>query len=585
MFSSFGALRALFLGAAFCSPVYALPRPAALPVKRSLQDYVDHLIYLDANKSSLYAAVEVSQKTYGAYLDNHWDGLVIQSDSTAGSTEQITVDSTTVTVTSTHGSVGFLQEDIELGYYTTTEWPQSWHAVGSSAGIGSARIGIDVTNSKSVMNQYLAGKWSNILDNWYYDLFLFYDWDNATVGSAEIEFAGILTTGSTLDWTSVFDISASDASSYGLPDLNSIKDQPNIYVHSDGTFDIDASFSANGEQVTVSSQVPQTASGSVVVDIDLTKRWSKFPDDVVKGLYGSLPGAKYYPQSTYGYYQFSCDARVSFTFTIGGVKYAVNEDALVAPNPWGDQCIGSVFTKGQAVVAVPQWDAIFGFQFLSSFYFRAGISHSSNRPYYKLLPLPEPNGGSFGSGLPSWSGAGDASIAYSESATAGSAYTYGADKQAGNQQHAPSTSTTFTTVTSTFIGTTTVAWPTSSPGSYDSGKGASGGTDHDANLIAAGNIAETDDDGNDLNLPHGSLAQQLKHCLPAIIVVLCIIALGLLIGVVVALVRRRRSSGGKVAPSAYSNVHFSETHEPVHVPLYGAEEGQSRYADPYKDEK
>lgn len=72
MFSRSGALRALSVAALFSS-VLSLPhlpvRPAA---KRSLQDYVDHLVYLDASKSALYSAIEIGGQTYGANLDNQW---------------------------------------------------------------------------------------------------------------------------------------------------------------------------------------------------------------------------------------------------------------------------------------------------------------------------------------------------------------------------------------------------------------------------------------------------------------------------------------------------------------------------------
>ncbi|KAI0358646.1 hypothetical protein OH77DRAFT_1518638 [Trametes cingulata] len=748
MFSSFSALRALLV-AALCSPVLSLPSLPALSVKRSLQDYVDHLVYLDSSKSSLYSAVEAGQQTYGAYLDNHWGGLVMKSDKSSGSTSQITVESVSVTVSSNHGTIGFLQEDIEIDYYTTSQWPSSWPSIGGSSGVGAARIGIDITDSKSVMNQYLAGKYSKDLDNWYYDLFVFYDWMNATSQSVEIDFAGIITTGSTLDWTSVFDISANQVSQYGLPDLSSIKDQAYLYLRNDGTFYVDNCFWVNGQQVTVSSQVPKTSSSSVVVDIWLTQRWSMFPDAVVKALYGGLPGAKYYAQSTYGYYQFSCDAKFTFWFTIGGVKYAVNQEALMAPNPWGDQCIGSIFTKGQAVSAVPQYDIIFGFQFLSSFYYRAGVSHSSNQPYAKLLPLPEPSQGwSYGSSSGSWSwssgssGSGSGGIQYSDSwnnggyktstaygssptynsasGSGGSGYSSGnsgsdwnggssgsqnsgyqggnsgsqnsgyqggnsgswnggnsgssgsqnSGYQGGNsgnggwnggyqggsqgsgyhssqnwnggnsgsgsgyqtsqnwnggQHQQQSTSTVFTTTTIVHVGTTTVGWPASSTGGYGygsgsgsgsgsggyggsggsgyssasngySGSGYSGsgsgsgsgysGSGYQEDLAVAGNAAETDENGNDLNLPHGSIANQLKHCLPAIIIIAILVGLGAIGGLIACLVRRRRNRGSATPrPSAYSNLHDADTHGPVHVPLYGAEEGVSRYSDPYKDKE
>ncbi|KAI0645849.1 hypothetical protein C8Q79DRAFT_1010745 [Trametes meyenii] len=671
MFSSFSALRALLV-AALCSSVLALPRPhAALPpLKRSLADYVDHLVYLDANKSSLYSAIEVGRETYGAQLDDHWGGLVVKSSDSQGSKTQINVESVSVTAYSSHGSVGFLQEDIEIDFYTTSAWPSSWPSIGSSAGVGPARIGIDIMDSKSVINQYLAGKWSNILDNWYYDLFLFYDWMNATSKSVEIDFAGIITTGTTLDWTSVFDVSSSQISQYGLPDLGSIKNQPYVYLRNDGSFYADADFWANGQKVSVSSQVSGASQGSVVVDVSLRKRWSKFPDAVVKALYGSLSGAQYYGHSNYGYYQFSCDATFSFWFTIGGVKYEVTQEALMAPNPWGDQCIGTIFTRGSSPSSGPHYDIVFGFQFLSSFYYRTGIDHKTNQPYMKLLPLPSPNQGK-GHSLPSdswsWSGSGNSGVYYSESVTYGSGaattytgswpqssyangnygwdnkggnngnyggyettstsygsgngYTYGDDKGvtygSGNSytygndnghqwsQATPSTSTVFTTTTIVHVGTTTVAWPASSTG-YGSGYGSGGYSSSSAsgyygsspsssygsnkgyegeNLAVAGNVAGTDDQGNDLNLPHGSIADQIKHCLPAIVALAIVVGVGLIAGLIVCLVRRRRGANGTPRPSAYRNLHEADSHAPVHVPLYGAEEGTSRYSDPYKDKE
>ncbi|KAL7281511.1 hypothetical protein ACG7TL_004826 [Trametes sanguinea] len=857
MVSSFGALRALLV-AALLSPALSLPHPpAALPWKRNIQSYVDNMVYLDGSKSSLYCAVEANRQTYGGYLDNHWDAMIVKSDSSQGSTSQITVESVSVTVSSNHGTISFMGEDVEIDYYTTSQWPSQWPSIDSSAGVGAARIGVDITNSKSVMNQYLAKKWSNILDNWYYDLFLFYDWMNATAQKTEIDFAGIITTGSAFDWTAVLDISASDVKSWGLPDMSAIKNQPYIYLRNDGTFYIDDCLWVNGKQYTEKSKVSGTSSGSVVVDIHLTERWSYFPDDIVKALYGSVSGSKYYSQSNYGYYQIPCDTKITFWFTIGGVKYTVIEEALVAPNPWGDQCIGSIFTYGQS----SSWDITFGFQFLSSFYYRSGVSHSSNQPYAKLLPLPSPAQGSYGSSSDAWSwsksgngmtysdsgsgysgssysgsssssgsgysgssgssysgssgsgysgssgsgyqgssgssqswgyqdgsyqsssayaasssyynggsgwnsgsgsggyngnngnngyqsssayaasstygsGSGSggyngwgsnngyqssSSSAYQASATFGSDYgsgwgnnngghngyqssstssayypssTYGSGSGWNNgnnynsgsnyqssqgsygngwgngggyqSQYTPSTTTTFTTVTHTNIGTTTVAWPTSGSGSgysgsgsgysgsnSNSGSGYSGsgysgsdsssgsgysgsgysGSDSESDsysysygysysdsesssystavsgyqgshysgsgsgysgsgyanedLKVAGNAAvdEKDENGNDLNLPHGSITDKLKHCLPAIIVVAALAGLGLVIGLITCLVRRRRNRDAPRGSSAYSTVHFKDVHEPVSVPLYGAEEGSSRYADPYKDKE
>ena len=81
------------------------------------------------------------------------------------------------------------------------------------------------------------------------------------------------------------------------------------------------------------------------------------------------------------------------------------------------------------------------------------------------------------------------------------------------------------------------------------------------------------------------VALQLKHCLPAIIVVVALAGLGLVIGLITCLVRRRRGNDGSARGSAYTTVHFKDVHEPVNAPLYGAEDGSSRYSDPYKDKE
>ncbi|KAI0823435.1 hypothetical protein BC628DRAFT_1340220 [Trametes gibbosa] len=632
MFSPSSAARALLV-AALCSPVLSVPHLSARHVKRALQEYVDHLVYVDSSKSALYAAVEIDGQTFGASLDNHCvrrGGLVVK-DNTSSQTSSLTVGPVSFSAAKVHGTVGFLQEDIEIDYYSTSYWPKSWPAVNSTSDIGAARVGIDITDSKSVINQYLAAT-SKGKDSWFYDLLLFYDWQDSSYSATEIDFAGIVTTGSPLDWTSVFGISSSDVSKYGLPDLSSVKQQPYIYLRNDGTMYVDNTIWANGNQVSASSHVPKTPSGMVVAEVDLTMRFSTFPDAVVKALYGSLPGAKYYGHSKYGYWQVPCDSQVSFWFTIGGTKYNVNAEALLAPNPWswGSQCVGTLFTSGHATPST-NWDIVLGFQFISSFYYRTGITSSGNQPYVQMLPLPS-GGWSYGD----WSGSASAGAPWPASTgTAGSNNNGGnqgatSTKNAGaasmanvystyTPQHTSyagsgwssaqgskgqsqrSTSTIFTTTTRTIIGTTTVAGPPpsstggysgsgsgSDAGSYSgsgySGSGSGSGSNAE-NLAAVGNVAETDSDGNDLNLPHGGIADRLKHCLPAIIVIAAIAGLGLIGGLIACLVRRRRSSVGGSGPSAYKNLHDADVHAPVHVPLYGAEEGHTRYSDPYKDQE
>ena len=63
----------LLAAASSCSLAFSIPSSgnAALS-KRSFPDYVDNLIYLDANKTGLYTAIEIEQETYAAFIDTKW---------------------------------------------------------------------------------------------------------------------------------------------------------------------------------------------------------------------------------------------------------------------------------------------------------------------------------------------------------------------------------------------------------------------------------------------------------------------------------------------------------------------------------
>lgn len=78
MLFSFRALRGLLVLASVCSPVLSFPTttPARISAralsKRNIGDYIDNLIYLDANQTSIYSAISINDQTYAAVLDNHW---------------------------------------------------------------------------------------------------------------------------------------------------------------------------------------------------------------------------------------------------------------------------------------------------------------------------------------------------------------------------------------------------------------------------------------------------------------------------------------------------------------------------------
>lgn len=242
------------------------------------------------------------------------------------------------------------------------QWPSTLPTI-SVSDIGNAYIGLDINNGMSPIYYYFDSRWPEDYSKWYYDVVITYDWEDATANSTGVDFAGVLIAGKTLSWEDFLGISASDVQKYGLPDTSAIDSQPPIYLNTEGTFNVDNTFTVNGNSLSLNSSVPKTPSGKVVADIYFSKRWSMFPDDAVKALYGGFPGAKFTPDSTFGFWTIPCDSKVSLSFSIDGKTYDVDPAALIAPNPWGDQCIGSIFTKGQAVAAVPEFDIIFGFQF------------------------------------------------------------------------------------------------------------------------------------------------------------------------------------------------------------------------------
>ncbi|KAH9858920.1 hypothetical protein C2E23DRAFT_855640 [Lenzites betulinus] len=781
MFSS-GAARA-FLVASLCSSVLSLPHLSARNVKRSLKDYSNNLVYTNPQVDALYIAIEVDGQTYGVSLDNNWGGLIIGSNSKYSSTQQVTIEGVSVAASSTHGSVSIFEEEIQIDYYCAAQWPTTWSSLDSSGGIYNGKIGWDITNSKSPINQYLAGTTQGNQNAWYYDLLQIWNWQANSTSTSEIEFEGIISVSETLSWDAI-GISASDVAKYSLPDLSDINTSQAIPVRSDGRFCLDTTHWIGGSPVTVTSQVPSWSQGTIAGILDLTLRWSIMPTAIVEGLYGSLSGAKSYQYSNYKYWEIPCDSHLSaLILSIDGHNYYIDATALVVPNPWGEQCIGSVFSGGYSSGSSVTYDVVLGFQLLSQFYFRAGIDYS-NQPYYKMIEVgsptwaygglsgsasaaaPWPSGtGNYGSGSgyqssgsgyqgsgsgsgygnnwktstsSTWSPATTSNTQYGNGGYQGSGYqgsgntynngyqgttttyktyatsssmtyvassrptyaagastyggagtsspngwyyggqqassTYGAAQSsstgyagsgsgsqwgsgsgssgsssgssgsgsgsysgsgsgsesgsgsgsgyygsgsgsqggAGNEGYFSRTATSTVLYTSTreHFTTTTIAVYPSGTNYYGSGSGSGSGTNYGSgsgysgsgsgysgsgsgysgsgydseNLAVAGNAAETDDQGNDLNLPHGSIADQLKHCLPAIIVIVVLAAVGALASVIVCLVRRRRGNGG-ARPSAYRNLHEADNHAPVHVPLYGAEEGTSRYADPYSDKQ
>lgn len=228
-------------------------------------------------------------------------------------------------------------------------------------------MGWDITYSKSPIYQYLSATTQGNQDKWYYDLLQLWDWQANSTSTSAIEFEGIIVVSETLSWDAI-GISEADVAKYMLPPLSDINNMPAIPVRSDGRFSIDTTAWVGANAVTVKSQVPSWSAGSLAGAVDLTNRWSIMPASIADALYGSLSGAKSYQYSNYKYWQIPCDSKLSaLTISIGGQNYFVVASALVASNPWGDQCIGSLFSGGFSSSYTAAYDVVFGFQFCAYF--------------------------------------------------------------------------------------------------------------------------------------------------------------------------------------------------------------------------
>ena len=82
--SSFSALRALLLAASLAPSVLSLPAAHPVPHRashplsraalaaRDASDYLDSILFINSNETSLFLAIEVGQQTFAAYVDSTW---------------------------------------------------------------------------------------------------------------------------------------------------------------------------------------------------------------------------------------------------------------------------------------------------------------------------------------------------------------------------------------------------------------------------------------------------------------------------------------------------------------------------------
>ena len=228
---------------------------------------------------------------------------------------------------------------------------------------------------------------------------------------------------------------------------------------------------------------------------------------------------------------------------------------------------------------------------MSSFYFLAGMDETADKPYYKLLSLPEPTW----EGYTSYGYPGQASTATGQS-TPSSAVTVSSSSYTSSRFHTDAYAGLKGTTSAGTVTLTPISSPTSSPVST----GATGTTTNNGNggtILAAytstGSVAgssgtpATQIAGNlaDTGSSSGSSDNFWRHRAQLFEILMVVFAslfgLAVVGGIVMCVLGRR---GNNARPSAYRSIHDNES-SGTHAPLYGAEGGQSRYADPYHDKE
>ncbi|EKM54723.1 uncharacterized protein PHACADRAFT_258745 [Phanerochaete carnosa HHB-10118-sp] len=319
------------------------------------------------------------------------------------------------------------------------------------------------------------------------------------------------------------------------PDLSVINSRSAISLGIENSFTVDQIL-LNGASLPVVSSIQGTTPGEAVAIIAGTCPYNLVPAEIAQAFYSGVSGATLDSQT--GLWHVPCGTNLTVEVVLADSTVVMDGDSVVITLPGTSQCVGSFKVNSNPS---PNWDISFGTTFLENAYILLGYSGQSGQtltsPIMKVLPYADIGGAD----------------EYYAALT-------------GNTAPQPTT-TRFTTVTFTHTPTTTI-WlgsPTPTPTSGSSAEKLAGALDAESSSS---------------NAPSGSVGDQLKHCLPAIIALAVVVGLFLVGMIVYYLVSRRRKSG--VKQSAYSNIHFAETTDHSRT-LYGHDEDMSKYSDPYTD--
>ncbi|KAH9946949.1 aspartic peptidase domain-containing protein [Amylocystis lapponica] len=529
----------------------ALRLPSDL-LRRSVADYTGQIIYTNANQTEFFVDVLIDGVAVSVLLDTTeadlWvTGSISQSSWQKTSAADLLVDfgfsaSISGPVFETDVTIAGVDVSSQAFLYTSGAPADALSIAGSSTfglmGLGptawSAEHGVLGSAVYSPIDAALLEK---VQEGQKPYVTLLISPDPSDLGTPS--FAGFLTISETVDLSGIFDIPQSALD--GLPDFSAVLAQPVVSLGSKNDFAVSA--------IAVAGASVSLQSGPLSATVASAESYNLVPKYIADAIYGQVRGAWW--SASDSVYYLPCDAQISVSITIGGVPYTMDPADVVGYPASSGQCVGLFKVGNSSSVGI-----VLGVPFLQNVYTVYGYSSWGNgvlsQPYYQFLPLTDSGDSSYGSG----------------------------------DSHARPTSTFFVTVTHTPTTTVAVGGPTSgsssgatrAPSPSSSSSSASRPVGDLAGLAAEGPSTSSN------SSPSGSLSDQLKHCLPAIIFASVLIGV-ILVASLVWYVASRRRQRWFAQPSAYRTLHTMEVREPVHVPLYGAEEerGHVSYSDPYQD--
>ncbi|KAI0339958.1 hypothetical protein BDW22DRAFT_1431432 [Trametopsis cervina] len=544
MVSSFFARAALFVSLAVSMAEGTTARFPGLQ-KRDLLDLASHTLLATSRDHVLITLDFSSNGATPVLLDLNSSDILVQGrfdglDSAAATstTASLNLDFTNISITGDHAIKLGLPVGLQGVNFTTNILSDAAINPGlQSSAPGEVAVGVFgiSTSAPSIVEKALSSTTPSSVQQLLAGAvtagkhpvisFLYAGLDDGAFPPDSAGFVGLFAVGDTIDVQTLFSIPAGTPTP-GFPDLSKLLSQPGV-TPNNGAIPV-TGFTVGGNKLPLASTVSGAQQNTVVGRLSTTQFETTVSLDFGKAIYKGTPGLTF--NATSGIWNMPCNDEIIISVQIDSkTDVPLDPLSIVVPDPTKPgQCQGSIVARTST--SNPQTeDIIFGLSFLENVAFTTGYADAKlTQAQYQFLPV--------------------------------------VNTTAAHE---------FFTASRT---SATISWPPSATswGSSPSSTSAPGSTTN--NVL--GSLDNDDASNNSLNLPSGSIADQLRHCLPAIIlgaIVVAVIAIGALI---FTLVRRRR--GGSRHESAYRNIHVSESSD-ASKGLYAHDEGHSAYSDPYQD--